>query len=273
MFEVLVIGATSNLAFTLLATLPEDANVTFHALVREESKALLDEKKRVFMREKYDSIHMVPQISAEEALKVPHITHFLWLSTHDDIDTLGALAAHRPTLAIGSGAVLAFYLGHLTTSQLNGYQQAKFAMCNHSKVAVFCPGFYIEDSLIGLPSWFPQGLHGDTSRVLFGKKPLPAEKRPEEWFARRYSVTPKTAIHRAILDWIARPEDYKEAFYVVSSDREFARKDLYVFAEGEGEGFPLNPPIYEHLPHVGDRITTTDVRHACLKATKAYKRE
>lgn len=147
----------------------------------------------------------------------------LWFSSHDDQANLLKCANYADTIAIGSGAMVDFYLGKidLTTTQpgVIAYIQSKLRMALTPGVTLFCPGFYVEDDAT-IPRT-PGGLHHDTQDVLL---------KPEcdvnfNWGKAKY-ITLKSELVRGILQWIANSSPYLNKWYLVGTERPWQRWEL-----------------------------------------------
>lgn len=157
---------------------------------------------------------------------------YLWLSTQElptDARELGQLSAQHPTLAIGSGAMLDFYKGHidLTTAPMPvvSYVQSKVRMALTKGVTTLLPGFFIEDD----PSvpMTPSGLHRETSAKI---RAIELDES-YNWSKPKY-VTPKTFIVKIIVKWCLNPTPYLDKWYHCGSDRAYNRWELRHFVTG-----------------------------------------
>lgn len=228
-------GVTSNLFSALLPSFLASEHCIF-ATVREET-----DQERVNILTKYG----VRFIDKSESLR-QHFHAVLWMSTHDDIEYLSCLAQKYPTLAISSAAIMDFYLGKETETQLNPYKQSKLALSRIPAITTLIPGFYIED--IETPTWASKGLHGDTTIKLFGKY-----DSTFDW-NKAYSVTPKTVMVTVINEWLKHPDTFpKNEPVIVCSDRIYRRWELRQLAGLGIDTVACLPPndeaIYAEFTH------------------------
>lgn len=236
-------GVTSNLFSALLPGFIGSKHLIY-ATVRQETSA---------DRVKVLSEHGVHFITKEEGL-TKTFDAVLWMSTHDDIEYLTALAQKVPTLAISSAAIMDYYLGKETEEQLNGYKRSKLALARVPHITTLIPGFYIED--VVTPSWASRGLHGDTTDKLFAVK----ADTTFDW-NKAYSVTPKSVMIQVINEWLMHPETFpRNEPIIVCSDRVYRRWEL---RERGATGLscveqfvlpPIPDPIYSKFAHA----TTAD---------------
>lgn len=204
----------------------------------------------------------------------------LWLSTHDDTKALKVFADNAPTVAISSGAIMDYFLGNQTEETLTSYQKSKLALARVPGLVTLIPGFYIEDTRV--PQWASKGLHGKTNKKLFSKSLYSGDDF--NW-AKIYSVTPKSFIVKALMEFLNHPETFpKNKPVIVSTDRQYRRYELRDLVGDDKEPYSRkvlkvieeNPPklqqIYRNFPHATDSsgkqlfVTEDMVKSAVNKA-------
>lgn len=269
-----IAGMTSNLFATFLRS-HLSANMKFIGLVRPGSKVRTANGKawealvsdpRITIIDGESTADMFERVYCEHHAM---ITHHWWLSTHDDIGALrSAVITGLPCLAIGSGAVMSFYLGKQTEDQLSPYARSKFAMCNLTGLTVFNPGYYIEDDVASLEG-IPPGLHTEKSEIIFADQQ--ANPGDEEFWGRKYSITPKSLIHACLARWVHHSGQYASAWYIVSSDREYSRAEIRSMSGVDGDRPKLvkRDRIYAPFEHVQD-IDQEELTAACKRARKVF---
>lgn len=142
----------------------------------------------------------------------------LWFSTHDEPEALRECSRYAPTLAIGSGAMVDYYLKIIPHS--NDYIDGKVRMALTHGVTVLCFGFYLEDDPnIQLT---PGGLHHETTRVLLGYNSAPEDYK----WTKGYYLTPKTFACEAIVRWMANPQNKLGKWYHVGTSRAYSRAEI-----------------------------------------------
>jgi len=237
-------GVTSNLFASLLPFL---AGYTIYAVKpRKEIPAYLN---RVLFEDPQD-------IS----------TPVLWLSTHDDTATLSMYRGYyKHVLAISSCSIMDYIRGIQSEDSLNAYQKSKLSVTKVPGLVTFFPGFYIED-MRGLPEGASKGLHGDSTVKIFSGEGTSGF----DW-NKNYSVTPKSYIVDACLQFIKEPSSFKENTpIIVCSDRAYRRWELAQLAGvevEEGDAAPTKELIYEKFDHGGLPLVTHEkVQKACIRA-------
>jgi hypothetical protein len=198
------------------------------------------------------------------------IDRALWLSPHDDAETLALFAKAVPTLLISSMSIA----NHITTGkppreELNAYQAGKLNMFTVPGVYSIAPGFYLEDGS-GLPNAevISPGLHGETTDELLRPLGAPFIKANEHAFYAKpaMSVTPKHALAQVIAQWVKAPTQtlVPNVFTVFCSDGEYLRLQLRGYALGDDAGWPADK--YSHIPHPrGEDGNQVCVEHAEVK--------
>lgn len=276
---IYVVGSTSNLFSSLLPSFLQNKHKLF-STVRSESnpsRMINLETNGVKFIQSSDALEMLKNTSSDEA-------RVLWLSTHDDPDTLSKLAEVSPTLAISSGAIMDFYRGLEKEENLNAYKKAKISVLRVPNVCALVPGFYIED--VEVPDWASKGLHGETTAKLFSKQGGTID------YSKMYSVTPKSFIVNVIDEWISNPQLFPVNVPIIAcSDRQYRRWELrqrvnslegfQPFSSVEEDAISKAPSdsndVYSTFYHVvnanGKRMVVTDddVTAACTRATTFLK--
>lgn len=276
---IYIVGATSNLFSSLLPSFLQNKHKLFSTVRLETSES------RIMNLEKNGVQFIQPGAALELLKNTPsNDARVLWLSTHDDTETLSRLSQVAPTLAISSGAIMDFYRGLEKEENLNAYKKAKLSVLRVSNVVALVPGFYLED--IAVPDWASKGLHGETTAKLFSKQGGAID------YSKMYSVTPKTFIVNVINEWIANPQSFPVNVPVIAcSDRQYRRWELrqrvnslegfQPFSAADQETItkaPADPnDVYSPFEHCvnanGKRyvITDDDVTKACVNATTFLK--
>lgn len=148
---------------------------------------------------------------------------FLWLSTHDDAQTLRYCANMAPTLAIGSGIMIDYYNGKVDLTKapktVVEYIQGKLRMALTPNVTTLCPGFFLEDD----PSTrkTPGGLHRESTLAIFSNELLPTF----DWGKPKY-VTPKSFLAECIMRWYINPTPHLGKWYHCGSELAYHRWQL-----------------------------------------------
>jgi hypothetical protein len=223
-------GITSSLFSSLIPFLRYSAKEVY-GVVRDTEDA---EKRKHLDYLRYQGCNLV-QISngnslsktIENFFKILNMTkseidnwRILWFSTHDDRETLDVCARIAPTLAIGSGAMIDFYLGSVPKS--NDYIDSKLRMALTPNVTTLCCGFFLEDDPNIPPS--PSGLHRDTTLIL--TKCTNGIIADPKWWSKGYYLTPKTFVCEAIVRWIADSHNKIGKWYHVGSIRTYSRAEI-----------------------------------------------
>lgn len=274
---IYVVGVTSNLFSSLLPSFIQNKHNLF-ATVRPSSnptQLYQLQSNGVKFIDSNEALHLLKNTSEESRV--------LWLSTHDDTETLTKLSQLAPTLAISSGAIMDFYRGLEKEENLNTYKKAKLSVFRVPNVVSLVPGFYIED--VQVPDWASKGLHGDTTAKLFTKPGGTCD------YSKCYSVTPKSFIVNVINEWIANPRSFRvNVPVIVCSDRQYRRWELrqkvntlegfQTFSAADMEAvskFPADPSnVYSSFDHAVNSegkqylVSDDDVTAACIKASTFF---
>lgn len=222
---VVVSGVTSSLFASLIPFFRFSAKKIIGFVRPTEDKDKIAHRKylesagvRLISTTSGDPVIYCSQFNRENA-------RFLWLSTHDDAQQLAKFAAIAPTLAIGSGAMLDFYMGRTDLTKLPeqglSYIQGKVRMALTEGVTTLLPGFYLEDD----PSVpvTPSGLHRETTAKIVA----PEFDVNYSWDKPKY-VTPKSFLAEMIVRWCANPEPYLNHWYHCGTDRAYNRWEVRV---------------------------------------------